>query len=314
MSKTKILFDLITYINAKRIFTAQDVAFEFDVSVRTAYRYLTELSEMGVPIYTESGRHGGYRILDNRLLPPIIFNENEAFAIFFSFQSLRHISSLPFEVDIDSVSRKLLVRLPPDTREWLNNLDTVVSFWNKKRNIESPFLKQIIEAALEKTVILMEYRSKIKNSTKEVLPIGIYMYDGFWYMPAYDILQKQVKNYRVDRILSLTKTQAPCTFDIDLHKWLNNLTTQEPSDPMHVYAELNREGIRLCEGQPWLGSHMTVTSEDFGFLDMDVERGEIEYISSFFLQLGVNARIIEPQELIQNLCSKLTATLSLYDK
>ena len=69
LSKTKLLFDLILYVNTKRIFTAQDVAQELDISTRTAHRYLMDLSEMGVPLYTEPGRNGGYRILNNRLLP-----------------------------------------------------------------------------------------------------------------------------------------------------------------------------------------------------------------------------------------------------
>lgn len=82
MSKTKLLFNLIMYVNAMRNFTVEDAAHEFHVSVRTSHRYLMELSEMGVPLYTESGRNGGNRMLDNRALPPIIFNENEAFVIF----------------------------------------------------------------------------------------------------------------------------------------------------------------------------------------------------------------------------------------
>ncbi|WP_338148631.1 helix-turn-helix transcriptional regulator [Brevibacillus humidisoli] len=107
MSKAKFLFDLIMYVNAKRRFTAQDVASELGVSVRTAHRYLMELTEMGVPLYTEPGRNGGYRILNNRLLPPITFDETEAFAIFFAFQSLKYYQSLPFAININSVSRKL---------------------------------------------------------------------------------------------------------------------------------------------------------------------------------------------------------------
>lgn len=58
MSKAKQLMDVMMYVNAKRNFTAQEVADEFGVSVRTAHRYLTEISDMGVPLYTEQGRHG----------------------------------------------------------------------------------------------------------------------------------------------------------------------------------------------------------------------------------------------------------------
>ncbi|WP_372633929.1 helix-turn-helix transcriptional regulator [Cohnella sp.] len=73
MSKARLLFDLIMYVNTKRSFTAQDVAYEFNISLRTAHRYLLELSDLGIPIYTEQGRKGGYRTLKNRTLPPHYF-------------------------------------------------------------------------------------------------------------------------------------------------------------------------------------------------------------------------------------------------
>lgn len=152
MSKAKLLFDLILYVNTKRSFTAQDVAYEFKVSVRTAHRYLTELSEMGVPLYTEPGRGGGYRVLENRTLPPILFNENEAFSIFFAFQTLKFYSSLPFEIDIHSVSNKLYTSLPLDMRSKIDRLGTVLSFWNNKRSAPSKYLKEIVEAAIERQV------------------------------------------------------------------------------------------------------------------------------------------------------------------
>jgi predicted DNA-binding transcriptional regulator YafY len=135
MTKTKLLFELIMYVNTKKSFTAQDIAYEFNISVRTAHRYLVELSDMGIPLYTEQGRNGGYRILKNRVLPPIIFDENEAFAIFFAFQSLKYYRSLPFDLNIDSASRKLYISLPDDTKNKVERLDSVLSFWNQKRSV-----------------------------------------------------------------------------------------------------------------------------------------------------------------------------------
>ncbi|CUX45486.1 HTH domain-containing protein [Clostridium sp. C105KSO13] len=136
MSKTEKLFDLINYVNTKRKFTANDVAEEFGISLRTAHRYLLELDHMGVPLYTEQGRNGGYRTLQGRMLPPIIFNEDEALAIFFAFQSLQFYKSLPFEVDIKSASRKLFLGLPGDVRPQVENLKSVLAFWNRERDIE----------------------------------------------------------------------------------------------------------------------------------------------------------------------------------
>ncbi|MFP3916393.1 YafY family protein [Lysinibacillus telephonicus] len=312
MSKTKLLFDLIMYVNTKRSFTAEDVAHEFNVSVRTAHRYLMELSEIGVPLYTEPGRNGGYRILNNRVLPPIIFNENEAFAIFFAFQSLKFYKSLPFEIDINSVSRKLYAGLPSDTRNKIDNLDSVLSFWNKKRGIPSPFIKEIIEAALENNKLYIEYKSKYKNSKKEISPLGVYAYDGFWYMPALDLNHNEIKLFRLDRILALKNTRERHNPAINLNEWLDNLITQEPSDPLRLYVELTREGIRQCNSQHWLEPHIKIAGQDHGYIDIIIDKSELEFASNFFLLLGKNAKVIEPQEIIDTIRKQLQDTLQHY--
>jgi len=232
------------FINTKRKFTARDIAYEFKVSVRTAHRYLLELSEMGVPLYTEPGRNGGYRLLDNRTLPPIIFNENEAIAIFFAFQALKYFKTLPFTIDLQSVSRKLSASLPADTRDKIDHLESVLSFWNKKRGISAPFLKEIIAAALENQVLMIEYQSRYKNTNREITPLGVYAYDGFWYMPAFDLSHNEIRVFRLDRILTLKHTQKKHTPKINLESWLERLSAQDPKDPVRLYVELTKEGIR----------------------------------------------------------------------
>lgn len=312
MSKTKTLFQLIMYVNSKRRFTAEDVAHEFQISIRTAHRYLLELSEMGVPLYTEPGRNGGYRILDNRMLPPLFFNENEAFAIFFAFQSLKYYKSLPFEIDMESVSRKLHASLPPDTRSKIDQLEAVLSFWNKKRGASSPFLREIIEAALENRILAIQYQSARANTHREGAPLGVYAYDGFWYMPAMDLNWNEIRVFRLDRILELNNTGKRHNPGIRLNSWLENQTVQEPREPLRLYAELNREGIRKCMSQPWLEPHINVTDEDHGCVELEIDQSEIAFVSAFFLQLGPDAKVIRPQEVIDTIRQQLHATIMHY--
>ena len=66
----------------RKAFTAQEIADEFNISVRTVHRYILDLSDMGLPIYAEQGRNGGYKVLTNRVIPPILFTEEEAVSIF----------------------------------------------------------------------------------------------------------------------------------------------------------------------------------------------------------------------------------------
>ena len=60
----EILFDLL----AKRKVTASYFTEKHEISVRTVYRYIDQLS-LCVPVYIKRGRNGGICISDNYKLP-----------------------------------------------------------------------------------------------------------------------------------------------------------------------------------------------------------------------------------------------------
>ena len=58
------LLQLLLLLQARGRMTAPQLAEELEVSVRTVYRDLEALSAAGVPVYTETGRHGGAQLVD----------------------------------------------------------------------------------------------------------------------------------------------------------------------------------------------------------------------------------------------------------
>lgn len=102
------------------------------------------------------------------------------------------------------------------------------------------------------------------------------------------------------------------TPSINLNDWLKSLSTQEPNDPIHLYAELTREGIRQCNNQPWLESHIKIADHDHGYIDMEIDKSEIDFVSKFFIQLGTNAKVLESQEIIDSIRNQLQDTLLNY--
>ena len=311
MSKAKLLFDLIVYVNSRASFTAQDVAHEFGISVRTAHRYLAEIEEMGVPLYTEQGRGGGYRTLKNRVLPPVLFDENEAMAIFFAFQVWRHYSSLPFDADIASASRKLLHSLHGDLKERIERLHSVLSLWNPMRSAAAPHLRDILEAAIEHRVLRIEYASKSANKWRELMPIGAYAYDGFWYMPAIDAETGEARLFRADRIISLEQTGKTMESSMTLHDYFNSYTVKEP---VRLVASLTREGVRQSRGQPWLEPWIVSDGETGGSVDLFIDRSELDYVAQFFARLGTDAKVEEPQEIVERIRRHAEGLLDHYRK
>ncbi|EBD8094960.1 HTH domain-containing protein, partial [Salmonella enterica] len=69
---------LMRLMDSRKKFTARELAERFQVSIRTIQRDLNDLQELGFPLYTEVGVNGGYRVLPNRILPPLQLTQHEA--------------------------------------------------------------------------------------------------------------------------------------------------------------------------------------------------------------------------------------------
>ncbi|MFJ7735089.1 helix-turn-helix transcriptional regulator [Lysinibacillus sp. NPDC097287] len=309
MSKAKRLLDILMFVNAKKKFTAQEIADEFKISIRTVHRYILDLSEMGLPIYAEQGRNGGYTVLPNRLLPPILFTEEEAVAIFFAFQSLGFYRNLPFDAETSSVAQKLYSSLPSDTKIKIDKMRSYVAFWSPKRSIETPLLKEVLEAAIETTNLRIQYESQSGVTTKHIRPIGVYAHDGLWYLPAYDYRKQKILLYRVDRIHSILSKETNDDGFINLEQWFDS---NEAQKPIRLHVQLTMEGVRQCKSVPSFEG-LVVTNEDgTGYIDSDIDEGEISFITPLFYRLGMHARILEPQALIDGLRTHAEEILAMY--
>ena len=144
MLKSQRLIQLIMMINAKKAFTVRELADEFHLSTRTITRDLQELSELGFPIYSVQGRGGGYRLLQERMLPPITFTESEAIAMFFACQSLQYFGSLPFDEGATSALHKFYHYSPADVKEQIDRLKNKMVIWNPYRSMSGRVSEKFI--------------------------------------------------------------------------------------------------------------------------------------------------------------------------
>lgn len=63
--KTDRILGIIIYLLNHDHVPASRLAERFQVSVRTIQRDIVTISEMGIPIYADAGKNGGYSILPN---------------------------------------------------------------------------------------------------------------------------------------------------------------------------------------------------------------------------------------------------------
>ncbi|HDR8196563.1 helix-turn-helix transcriptional regulator [Bacillus thuringiensis] len=312
LSKAKRLLDILIFASAKKAFTAQEIADEFNISVRTVHRYILDLSDMGLPIYAEQGRNGGYKVLTTRVIPPILFTEEEAVSIFFAFQSLSYYRDLPFNTEINSVTHKLYSSLQHDAKAKVDKIRSYIAFWNPKRTIETPLLNEVLTVAIENKNLHFQYESKSGIKTKHVHPIGVYAHDGLWYLPSYDFGRKKVLLYRVDRILSILSMEENTDTFMNLEEWFAS-NSNVVHNPTQLHVLLTTEGVRQCKSVPYLEEFVIVNEDGTGYINSTIDKGEINFITPLFYRLGKDAKVLEPKELTDGLRIRAKEILHMYE-
>ncbi|MCU9602130.1 helix-turn-helix transcriptional regulator [Pallidibacillus thermolactis] len=301
---------MLMFVTARKKFTAQEIADEFNISIRTVHRYILDLSDMGLPIYSEQGRNGGYSVLSSRLLPPILFTEEEAVSIFFAFQSLNYYRNLPFDTEISSVEHKLYSSLQSDAKIKIDKIRSYIAFWNPKRTIDTPLLNDVLEYSIENKNLYIQYESKSGITKKHIRPIGVYAHDGLWYLPAYDYHKNKILLYRVDRILSILSTEDNEDEFMNLEEWFN---FQVVKNPIRLHVQLTTEGVRQCKSVPYFEGFVVTQEDGTGYINTIIDKGELNFITPLFLRLGIHARILEPTELIIGLRKQAEEILTMYE-
>ncbi|WP_442604239.1 helix-turn-helix transcriptional regulator [Paenibacillus sp. KN14-4R] len=312
MSKSKRLMELMMVVNQKRKFTVKELSDEFGVSKRTILRDLQELGELGVPLYSEVGPHGGYGLLKERILPPIAFTEEEAVAIFFSIHALRHYSSLPFKSESISALRKFYHYLPQDMRIRIDQMKARVDFVTPTRNAQSPYLPILLDAAVRQKVLLIDYESGVKRSSREIQPIGIYTRSGLWYCRAYSYQGEDIRVFRCDRISSVTHSERqPMDLgDNHLENRGSNSQTESPSVP--IFAELTKNGVEACEADPGSVPMLHIREDGTGWLKGHIPKHDMLYFAKFLIHLGKEVILKDSAEILNCMKKQLTDLMVHY--
>ena len=202
MIASRLLSILLT-LQAKGQATARELAEAFEVSVRTIYRDVDELSAAGVPIYAEKGRNGGFRLLDGYRTRLTGLDRGEAEVLFLAGLP-GAAAQLGLGEALQRMRLKLLAALPDQTRGDAErvgarfHLDPVSWF---KGADEQALLPELAVAVWSGRRVRLRYDSWAKVVDREVDPLGVVLKAGVWYLVA--AVGGGPRTYRVASILAL---------------------------------------------------------------------------------------------------------------
>jgi predicted DNA-binding transcriptional regulator YafY len=241
------LLSILTTLQAKGRVTAQALADACEVSLRTIYRDIDALSEAGVPVYSERGPEGGYRLLDGYRTRLNGLSREEAEALF--------LTGLPGPAALlglggilAGAEMKLLAALPADLRQSAEtmrarfHLDTAGWF----DELERPaLLPELTAATWRQAEILMRYRGRKDAVERRVDPLGLVLKNGVWYLIGR--VGEDLRTYRVSRIETLTVLDEtflpPPGFDLQTHWQANEAAFEDTLYRLHAQVRLSPVGM-----------------------------------------------------------------------
>lgn len=172
---------------------------EFNISKRTALRDIEDLEAIGLSFYVENGRYGGYKLLKQKLLTPIYFDNSEIISIFFALKALKVLSNTPFEKSYSRIYEKLFNTLSESQKDYIKKLLSVVNYTNTPPVNDCPYLNLILDSIINENILKIEY-TQYAFKEKIVQVLDLFYRNGIWFCNAFDISNNSWAVYRCDYI------------------------------------------------------------------------------------------------------------------
>ena len=197
-----------------------ELARRIGVDRRTLRRYIAMLEEMGIPITTEQGRYGGYRLVAGYKLPPMMFTDEEAQALSLGLIAARGLGLADSAPAIESVQAKLDRVLPSAPKRTIAALRESVALQtgDARVNADTKLLRTLSESAQTRRSASMSYRAADGAiTTRDFDVYGLVYRNGRWYVVGYCHLRKGLRTLRLDRVaqaqVSARAFERPGGFD-----------------------------------------------------------------------------------------------------
>lgn len=314
------LLSILILLQMRGRMSADSLAQEFEVSVRTIYRDVDQLSAAGVPVYAERGRSGGFALAHGYRTRLTGLTPAEAEALLLAGAG-GAAADLGLGAEAAAAQLKLLASLPPDSGASAQRVASrfhldPIGWYSRAEPIE--ILPALASAVWNDKRIRVEYESWRDIVTRELEPLGLVLKAGVWYVVA--AVKAQPRTYRVSNIRRLevleTKFQRPPRFDLARfwETWAQDFESRLLGE--RAVVKLSPAGMRILRDVSAAAADAAATNhrkcKPDGWVTAEIPIESIEFSTRQLLRLGADAEILEPLTLRNAVVREAKRLAALY--
>ncbi|MBL0385129.1 YafY family transcriptional regulator [Tumebacillus sp. ITR2] len=315
MNKTDRLLAIVLELQSREVVRAEDLATQFEISVRTIYRDIQALSEAGVPILGAPGT--GYSLMDGYFLPPVSFTVEEAVTLLIGTDFIEQRFDDEYRVRGQAARRKIEALLSESVRKETSRLRKALRLLEPGKQVaaskERDSFKTIRRAIVDKRKIRFHYSKKIADSTgnhhsdRIVAPYGLVLVEGAWMLVAHCDLRQEIRHFRLSRMTQLLDLEDRFELPADF-----TLRDYQPSDDRHLRVHLrftHDVADQVKESNHHLIEEMAEHQEG---LDVILRVRHPDELMQWVLGWGANVRVMEPESFRNRIMEEAEKMLKRY--
>ncbi|MGW4941919.1 helix-turn-helix transcriptional regulator [Actinoplanes sp. NPDC004185] len=319
------LLSMLLLLQTRGRLSAGQLAAELDISVRTAYRDLARLQAAGVPLYAETGQHGGYRLVEGYRTRLTGLSGGEARALFLAGLPAP-AADLGLAEEVAAARLKLLAALPAELRDQAARTAAVFHLdapgWYHEAPAQ-PFLTLLMDAVVAQLAVDVSYRRwrAPQEVQRRLRPYGLVLKSGTWYLVAATGDAARAATYRVSQVREVTVTterfERPAGFDLAAHwagylaefearRFTGTATIRLSADGLARLPDLLDPAVVRAvagsAGEPDADGWVTAT----------IPTENVRHTCQELLRLGTEVEVIGPAELRRAMATTVTALAHRY--
>jgi predicted DNA-binding transcriptional regulator YafY len=283
--------------------------------VRTIYRDLEALQEVGFPLTNESRdghTHWTLSASPFKHLETLGFSLSELCALYLSRRMLEALTGVPFQTSLSDAFGKFERDLPEQMREYLNKLPSVVNALpvpGKPRSHpgKDRFAERLVNASLARRQVRMRYYSLSHEREGEyvVWPVRIIYMQGALYLRAWVPAYGEVRTFATHRIKEMSTLEERFT---PAPEWAEETFSNSlgPNDGKTIHVVLRFEAAlaKLVRERTYHPSQHTKRLPD-GSLRFEIDVCDDAWLRSFILQFGHRVQVVAPRNLADRIVEEL---------
>lgn len=302
---TRVL-TVLEMLQARGSASGGELAARLEVDLRTIRRYIVMLQEMGIPIESRPGRHGGYRLRPGYRLPPLMLADDEALAVTLGLLYARRFGLAGAAPATEGALAKIERVLPEALRAQIQALAAALILdWPRPlasggspqpRTPPATLLALAAAVATEQRTILTYQDRFGATTTRPFDPYAVvYLSNATLYAVGHCHLRRDVRVFRLDRIAAVEPEGTPFTrpTDLDYLDYVRNSIALLPSD---WSVEITIDAS-LAEAERWVAPLFAELTERDGAILLRCTVDDLDWLARLLAGLPCPFRVLTPPAL-----------------